>query len=135
MQQAEYLIVKEDHDMVNEWIRKTNNASHLSRSDKEKLIKKLANANIMDAETCPNDVVRIYSKITLRDKVLRVNYQYTLVPPSEADHRKGHLSVISPIGASALGRKMGEDITFETLNKKRYLVILGVSMPVEKLQE
>lgn len=135
MQQAEYIMVKEDLDMINEWIRKTNNASHLSRSDREKLNKKLSNANVVDAEICPADVVRIYSKITLRDKILRVNYQYTIVPPSEADHRKGHLSAISPIGAAALGRKMGEDITFETLNKKRYLVILGVSMPVENIQE
>ena len=135
MQQAEYIIVKEDHDMANEWIRKTNNASHLSRSDRDKLLKKLTNAHIVDSEICPADVVRIYSKITLRDKILRVNYQYTIVPPSEADHRKGHLSAISPIGAAALGRKMGEDITFETLNKKRYLVILGVSMAAKSLQE
>ena len=135
MSQANHIIIKEDHDLVNEWIRKTNNANHLSRSDREKLIKKMSNANITDEAVCPNDVVRIYSKVTVRDKVLRVNYQYTIVPPSEADHRKGYLSVLSPIGAAAFGQQMGDDITFETLNKKRYLVILGVSMAAKSLQE
>lgn len=70
----------------------------------------LANARIIDAKDLDLSKVRVLTKVTILNKKVNKEMQYTLVSPNEADFAKGKISVESPIGKSLLGKEIGETV-------------------------
>jgi transcription elongation factor GreA len=52
--------------------------------------------------------VLILSKVKIKNLKNGVTMEYTLVPESEADLKKGKISINSPIAKGLLGKKSGE---------------------------
>lgn len=70
----------------------------------------LANARIIDAKDLDLSKVRVLTKVTILNKKMNKEMQYTLVSANEADFKKGKISVDSPIGKALLGREVGETV-------------------------
>lgn len=70
----------------------------------------LANARIIDAKDLDLTKVRVLTKVTILNKKMNKEMQYTLVSANEADFAKGKISVDSPIGKSLLGKEIGETV-------------------------
>ena len=70
----------------------------------------LANARIIDAKDLDLTKVRILTKVTILNKKVNKEMQYTLVSANEADFAKGKISVDSPIGKALLGKEIGETV-------------------------
>ena len=60
------------------------------------------------------DVVGFGSKVSIRKEGAPEVHEYTIVGSQEADMREKKLSHISPLGAALLGKKKGDEFTFET---------------------
>ncbi len=71
----------------------------------------LANARVLDAKDLDLTKVRVLTKVTILNKKMKKEMKYTLVSPNEADFAKGKISVDSPIGASLLGKEIGDVVT------------------------
>ena len=82
----------------------------------------LSRANIIDARDLPNDKVYILSRVKLQDLKTKVQCEYLLVSPEEADFEQDKISVTSPIGKALLGKEKGEKVEIKvpagTLNYK-----------------
>jgi regulator of nucleoside diphosphate kinase len=67
----------------------------------------LDNADLLPSRAIPPDVVTMRSRVLVQD--LRTSEQYTLTLgyPSEAQPGEGIVSVLSPVGASLLGLRLG----------------------------
>lgn len=70
----------------------------------------LSNAKVLDESQVNTDEVRILNKVKLKNKKNNSTMEYTLVSESEADLKKGKISVNSPIGKALLGKKKGDSV-------------------------
>jgi transcription elongation factor GreA len=70
----------------------------------------LSNAKVLDESQVNTDEVRILNKVKLKNKKNNTIMQYLLVSESEADLKKGKISVSSPIGKALLGKKQGDEV-------------------------
>ncbi len=73
-----------------------------------KLQETVRNARIIDESKLDTSKVLILSKVTIKNLKNNAVMQYTLVPESEADLKKGKISVNSPIAKGLLGKKQGD---------------------------
>lgn len=70
----------------------------------------LANARVLDAKDLDLSKVRVLTKVTILNKKVGKEMQYTLVSPNEADFKQGKISVDSPIGQALIGKEVGDTV-------------------------
>lgn len=68
----------------------------------------IANARILDKSKINTTKVQILNVVTIKNKKNNAVMKYTLVPDSEADLKKGKLSVSTPIAKGLIGKKVGD---------------------------
>jgi len=101
---AEYQEARELQAATEERIRKL-----------EELVK---NAKIV-TDGKKKDVVGFGSKVSIKKDGAPEIHEYTIVGSEEADMRERKLSHLSPLGAALMGKKRGEEFTFETPSGKQ----------------
>ncbi|MEK7602338.1 MAG: transcription elongation factor GreA [Patescibacteria group bacterium] len=65
------------------------------------------------------DIVGFGSSVVIKKEGSDEKHEYTIVGSEEADMRAHKLSHVSPLGAAIMGKKKGEQFTFETPNGKQ----------------
>ena len=73
----------------------------------------LEDADVVEAAEIPADVVTMRARIRVVDPNGGEPMDWALCYPQDADISKGMISVLSPAGASLLGRKVGEDVSWQ----------------------
>jgi regulator of nucleoside diphosphate kinase len=119
------VVLKEDYDVLMSYAGKSKTGPQKIYASE--LLESLETAEVVSNDEFPGDMIRLNSRVTIRDKVARYNYVYTIVLPEEADHRKGKVSVLAPIGAALLGYRTGEDVTWQMHSGKRYFTVMAVT--------
>ena len=86
---------------------------------------KLANADIIVPDTLSKDKAVFGSQVLLENIETGESVQYQLVGPDESDIEKGRISVSSPLGRAILGKKPGDELTFQVPggNKRIYELV------------
>ena len=84
-----------------------------NRSTRERLRHELDRARIVSANQISPGVVTMQTRVVLRDEATCESMTYTLVPPGEADHDAGGLSVLAPVGMAILGYRAGDVVEWE----------------------
>lgn len=67
----------------------------------------LASAEVTSSRAIDNDVVTMYSRVELVDVDTRRRQVLTVCYPSDAEPSAGFISVLSPVGNSLLGLRVG----------------------------
>lgn len=70
----------------------------------------LSRARVIDKSQFPNDKVHILSNVKIKNLKTKKTINYTLVSQEEADFHSGKISVVSPVGKSLMGTKVGEKV-------------------------
>jgi len=78
-----------------------------------KLQEKISNARIIDESKIDTSKVYLYGTVTIKNTDKNVQMKYTLVNESEADLKKGKISVDSPIARGLLGHEVGDEVEIE----------------------
>ena len=68
----------------------------------------LKNAEVVDEEEIPSDIVSVGSRVRVKDFDFDEEVEYTIVGSAEADPMEFKISNESPVGAGLLGKKVGE---------------------------
>ncbi|MBT6699930.1 MAG: transcription elongation factor GreA [Flavobacteriales bacterium] len=66
------------------------------------------NARVVDTSKLDVSVVRLLTKVTIKNTANSMEMTYSIVPEAEADLRSKKISVSSPIGKGLLGKSIGE---------------------------
>jgi transcription elongation factor GreA len=82
----------------------------------------LRHAQVM--ETTVGEVVGLGSTVTVRDEFGESTY--VIVGPVEADVAGGRISMVSPLGASLMGRTVGDEVSFSSPGGTRSATIASV---------
>jgi regulator of nucleoside diphosphate kinase len=83
------------------------------RQHLEMLSAELDRAVIVDDEDVPPDVIRMRTRVRIRDSSSRQSEDYTLVYPWESDVQLNLLSVLAPLGTALLGYREGDRINWQ----------------------
>ncbi|MEZ2416194.1 GreA/GreB family elongation factor [Muriicola sp. E247] len=75
------------------------------------LAKNMSNAMVFDSDEVPNDIVQIYTEVSVSSKSGWVE-TFCLVPPYEENFKKNRISVISSLGASLIGLSEGDTLQY-----------------------
>ncbi len=75
---------------------------------------KISRADIIDISKLSGDTVKFGAKITLIDEETDVKVVYQIVGDSEADVKKGRISISSPIARAVIGKKQGDSVEVAT---------------------
>ena len=67
-----------------------------------------SNARVVDTSKLDVSVVRLLTKVTIKNTVNSMEMTYSIVPEAEADLKAKKISVSSPIGKGLLGKSVGE---------------------------
>lgn len=105
-------ITSQDLQRLRHVIGSTANVSALDRTHLEMLSVELDRAIIVDDENIPRDVIRMRTRVRIRDSVSQQSHDYTLVYPWEADVHLNLLSVLAPLGTALLGYREGDRINW-----------------------
>jgi regulator of nucleoside diphosphate kinase len=74
----------------------------------------LDDAEVVPAGRIGPDVVTMNSEVRVRDLDADEAIVFRVVFPSAADAATGRISVLAPLGMAVLGRREGEDVTWNT---------------------
>jgi transcription elongation factor GreA len=91
------------------------------------LYDKLRRAKIVEAEDSPPDVVAMGRKVVLRDLDTDELETYTLVGLGEENYAEGKILVSSPLAQAILGKRKGEQVSFQAPMGTIRLEIVDVS--------
>jgi transcription elongation factor GreA len=75
-----------------------------------KLKEIIANSRIIDGSKIDNKTIQILNKVKIVNKNNNATMEYTIVSESEADLKKGKISVKTPIAQGLLGKKVGDTV-------------------------
>ena len=73
------------------------------------------------------DIVGFGSSVTIKKEGGDDSHEYKIVGSEEADMREHKLSHVSPLGAALMGKKKGDEFTFETPNGKQTYTVQKVA--------
>jgi transcription elongation factor GreA len=79
-----------------------------------------------------NGRVDVGERVHLRDLATGEQLELELVGPLEADPGEGRVSIVSPLGRSILGRRLGEIASVEAPGGRRWYEVVAVEAPARK---
>lgn len=91
----------------------------------EALIAELSRAKIILPKEVPADVITMNSQVKLKDEHGE-SWEYQLVFPEDADFTLHKISVLSPIGCSIIGYRVGDTVTIPTPKGRKELTIEAI---------
>src|ERR671927_631080 len=96
---------------------------------------RLARAEIIDVTKLSGDRVVFGATVKLEDTDSGARTQYTIVGETEADLKKGRISITSPIARGLIGREAGDTVKIRTPGGEREYEILEVLFTEYKVEE
>jgi transcription elongation factor GreA len=87
---------------------------------------RLARAEIIDVSRLSGERVVFGATVKLQDTDSGQKTQYTIVGETEADLKKGRISITSPIARGLIGREVGDEVKIRTPGGEREYEILEV---------
>jgi regulator of nucleoside diphosphate kinase len=110
MSQRQIFITSFDLERLEELIAVAIEFRDHSRKDLDALEEELSQAEVVEPQKMPPDVVTMNSKAVLRDLDTSKEMVYRLVFPKDADIDSGAISVLAPVGTAILGYREGDVI-------------------------
>jgi transcription elongation factor GreA len=86
----------------------------------------LARAEVIDVSKLSGDKVLFGATVTLEDVEAEKTVRYRIVGESEADLKRGLISVTSPIARSLIGKEVGDEVVVQAPGGPREYEILEV---------
>lgn len=119
LEKKEYVMLKQLLGLTKDYKDSTQKVSLT------KLANEIEDANILDDEDMPKDVVRINSELTIATKD---GWQYTfqVVLPAESNNSLKKISLLTPMGAAVLGYSKDDTISWTFPGGDKDITILDV---------
>jgi len=122
------LILREDdYQILVSFLKDGRYAKRVDARNITDLEGELNKATLVSKEEFPKDVVRLNSKIKIRESSKDQVMDLVLVTPDKADIKEKKISVLAPIGTAVIGFKKGKTISWEVPGGKKEFNIMEVT--------
>ena len=117
------VIAHEDYEILSNYIRPV---AVFDRRNATLLLKEIEKATIVKKDELPQDVVRLNSKVLVKEESKNKVMELVLVLPEKADIHQNMISVFAPLGVALIGFKQGEKVNCSTPTGSKFFTILEV---------
>ena len=117
------VIAHEDCEILNNYLRPV---TPFDKKNAALLFKEIENAVIVKRDELPQDVVRLNSKVVIKEVSKEKLIEMILVVPEKANIHENKVSVFAPIGIALIGFKQGEKINCNAPSGNKTFIILNV---------
>jgi regulator of nucleoside diphosphate kinase len=127
---VQLVIAKNDYDTIMMNLKGSNGKATFGRHDAEELEAELKKATLVDNDDLPQDVVRLNSRVTIKDEKENKVLEFMVVTPEKANIKQRKISILSPIGTALIGYKKGKRVSWQVPAGKKIFKILDVCYPM-----
>jgi regulator of nucleoside diphosphate kinase len=117
---------KDDYEILLACLRNGLYQNSFDRSNAEELQAELKRATLVNKEDFPEDVVRLNSKVKVKEEKRNSVMELVLVTPDKADIRQRKISVMAPVGTALIGFRQGQKVAWQVPSGKKTFVIMEV---------
>ena len=117
---------KDDYDIIRSLLRNTDQKHFFDRKNVEELQLDLKRAKLVTPENFPPDVVRLNSRVKIREETNDKVLEFIVVTPEKANVRERKISVMAPIGAALIGFRQGQRVNWQVPSGKKTFTIMEV---------
>ncbi|MEO7446218.1 MAG: GreA/GreB family elongation factor, partial [Ferruginibacter sp.] len=119
-------IAEEDYETLCNYMKGLKWIHAFDKKNAALLQEELKRATLVKKDDLPQDVVRLNSRVVIKDAVKNKLLDLVVVVPEKADFKKGLISVFAPIGTALIGFKQGTKVKWEVPSGKRTFTIMEV---------
>lgn len=120
------VLAKEDYDIIMWYVRRGLPTITFNRQDAEELEGELKKAKLVNKEELPEDVVRLNSKVIVKEENENKIMEFTVVTPEKANIKQKLISIMSPIGTALIGFRKGQQVKWKVPAGKKTFTIMEV---------
>jgi regulator of nucleoside diphosphate kinase len=120
------VLAKQDYEIIMFHIRRGLPTITFNRQDAEELETELKRAKVVDKAELPGDVVRLNSKVTIKEEKENKIMELTVVTPEKANIKQRLISIMSPIGTALIGFRKGQQVKWKVPAGKKTFTIMDV---------
>jgi regulator of nucleoside diphosphate kinase len=121
------ILRKDDYELMVAYLKGSLDRNSFDRHNAEELEAELRKATLVGKDNFPEDVVRLNSKVKVRDEKDGKTIELTLVTPQGADIKQRKVSIMSPIGTALIGYRKGQIVQWKVPSGQKTFTILDVS--------
>jgi len=107
------IITNEDYETLNAYLKGLKSAKAFDRKNAVLLQEELKKATLVKTNELPLDVVRLNSRVKIKEGNKGNIIELTLVVPEKADIKQRKISVFAPIGTALIGFRKGEKVKWD----------------------
>ncbi len=120
------IISNEDYDTLTPYMKGLMPVKGFDKNNTAILREELMKATLVKKDELPADVVRLNSRVIIKDKIKNKLIELTLVVPEKADIKARRISVFAPVGTALLGYSEGENVKWDVPAGKKTFTIMKV---------
>jgi len=121
------ILREDDYQILVSFLKDTRYVMRGDVQNVTNLATELKKAKLVPKENFPNDVVRLNSKIKIKELEKNKVMDITLVTPDKADIKAKKISVMAPIGTAVIGFRKGKTISWQVPAGKKQFTIMEVT--------
>jgi regulator of nucleoside diphosphate kinase len=126
------IITVDDHRRLKALLASQLTQALAGKTYLDDLRRELEEAEIVEPECIPGDVVTMNSTVRLREIGYKNMETYTLVYPRDANIAAGQLSILAPIGTAILGYRTGDVVQWRVPHGSVRIIIDEVVFQPER---
>lgn len=120
------ILLKRDHEILDNYVKNLHGMQVNEKENFRRLNEELGKAKIVSEKNFPEDVVRIHSKVVIKDIATNKEMALTIVMPEQADIKQKKVSVLAPIGTALIGFRKGREVSWDVPAGKKTFIIVDV---------
>src|SRR5437773_1494760 len=121
---VQLVIAKNDYETIMMNLKSSSAKATFNRHDAKELEAELKKATLVNNEDMPLDVVRLNSRVTVKEEKANTIMELMVVTPEKADIKQRKISILSPVGTALIGYKKGRKISWQVPAGKKTFTIL-----------
>ncbi len=127
MKYQSIIIEKSEHKKIKNYLENAHYENdQIFKNSIGSLLNELKKAKVVDEKDLPNDVVRFYSKVTIKTPFSK-SITYQIVSPEEKNISENKISILSPMALALFGYAQNDTVEWEFPNGKNLIEIIDVS--------
>jgi len=120
------VVRKDDYEVLLSCIRGGQTKTVFDRQNIEDLETELKKAKLVSKDAFPDNVVRLNSKVKIKEENRDNVIELMLVTPDKADIKQKKISVMAPIGTALIGFQQGEKVAWQVPSGNKTFTIMEV---------
>ena len=126
MKSSSIVVMKSDYEVMSSYVKGRAGTGKFDNENAHKLMSELSRAAVVDKSVFPKKVVRINSRVLVKEELGGKMFDITVVTPEKADIKSRKVSFLAPIGMALIGFKEGDKVKWEVPSGEKIFLIMKV---------